>query len=107
MTDFNAADAEGPAEEDAPEDLPLFRDLGLPPAVLDRLDDLGFVRPTPIQARSIPIVLEGVDLIGKAETGTGKTLAFTAPVIGQLDIERVTVQALVLCPTRELAQQCA
>jgi len=82
-----------------------FLDLGLPTAILDRLHELGFVRPTPIQALSIPIVSEGRDLIGQAETGTGKTLAFTAPVIGRLDPERVAVQALVLCPTRELAQQ--
>ncbi len=75
--------------------------------MLASLDGLNFVHPTPIQEGAIPIVLEGRDLIGKAETGTGKTLAFTAPVIGQLDPERVTVQALVLCPTRELAQQCA
>lgn len=72
---------------------------------MDQLANLGFTLPTPIQEQTIPRIIEGVDLIGKAETGTGKTLAFTSPIIGQLDPDRVAVQALVLCPTRELAQQ--
>ena len=102
---------EDPEDPDDPTNVPspgstvTFGDLGLPQRVLARLDELGFVTPTPIQEGSIPIINEGGDLIGKAETGTGKTLAFTAPVMSQLDPERVTVQALVLCPTRELAQQ--
>jgi len=99
-----ATDPSSGPPEATPADL-RFADLGLPETVLARLQDLGFIRPTPIQALSIPIVLRGDDLIGQAETGTGKTLAFTAPVVGKLDPERVAVQALVLCPTRELAQQ--
>ena len=98
-------DPDDPTSEPSPGSTVTFGDLGLPQRVLARLDELGFVTPTPIQEGSIPIVIEGGDLIGKAETGTGKTLAFTAPVMSQLDPERVTVQALVLCPTRELAQQ--
>ncbi len=82
-----------------------FSDLDLPPPIRDRLMDRGFIYPTPIQELSIPVALAGKDLIGKAETGTGKTLAFTAPIMGKLDPERVGIQALVLCPTRELAQQ--
>ena len=82
-----------------------FSDLQLPDEVLQRLAEMGFLYPTPIQEMAIPVAMDGIDLIGKAETGTGKTLAFTAPIIGKLDPERVAVQALVLCPTRELAQQ--
>ncbi|MGE4601653.1 MAG: DEAD/DEAH box helicase [Planctomycetota bacterium] len=82
-----------------------FADLPLPVAVRERLAQLGFHHPTPIQELAIPVAVKGIDLIGKAETGTGKTIAFTAPIIGKLDPERVAVQALVLCPTRELAQQ--
>lgn len=82
-----------------------FSDLPLPAEIRDRLLEKGFLYPTPIQELSIPVALEGKDLIGKAETGTGKTLAFTAPIMGKLDPERVGIQALVLCPTRELAQQ--
>jgi ATP-dependent RNA helicase DeaD len=107
MNSIDDDDRRDDAPPDDAERRTVFRDLDLPEAVLASLDGLNFVHPTPIQEGAIPIVLEGRDLIGKAETGTGKTLAFTAPVIGQLDPERVTVQALVLCPTRELAQQCA
>lgn len=83
-----------------------FRELGLSDEVLQSIeDDLGFDAPTPIQREAIPLLSEGRDLIGKAETGTGKTLAFCAPLMGKIDPSRRTVQALVLCPTRELAQQ--
>ncbi|MCB9890100.1 MAG: DEAD/DEAH box helicase [Planctomycetes bacterium] len=80
-------------------------DLGRP--VLDALDTMGIVTPTPIQRLAIGAVLEGRDVIAKAETGTGKTLAFGAPLVSKMDTERKTVLALVLCPTRELAQQVA
>jgi ATP-dependent RNA helicase DeaD len=103
MTPLSEPGATDPSLTAAPQQR--FPDLGLPEPVLARLGELGFVRPTPIQSLSIPIVLDGDDLIGKAETGTGKTLAFAAPVIGMIDPDRVAVQALVLCPTRELAQQ--
>ncbi|MGE3164500.1 MAG: DEAD/DEAH box helicase [Planctomycetota bacterium] len=83
-----------------------FGELGLNPDVLAAIEqDLGFDKPTPIQQEAIPILAKGRDLIGKAETGTGKTLAFCAPLLGDLDPSRGAVQGLVLCPTRELAQQ--
>ncbi|MFN0057561.1 MAG: DEAD/DEAH box helicase [Planctomycetota bacterium] len=82
-----------------------FDDLGLRPEVLASIHALGYEHPTPIQRLAIPRLLDGHDLIGKAETGTGKTLAFCAPVISHIDCTRVSIQALVLCPTRELAQQ--
>ncbi|MEM7260388.1 MAG: DEAD/DEAH box helicase, partial [Planctomycetota bacterium] len=82
-----------------------FADLGLHKDVLRAIEDLGFDVPTPIQEQSIPILLKGHDLIGKAETGTGKTLAFIAPILEKIDVARGSVQALVMCPTRELAQQ--
>lgn len=86
-------------------DRKLFSDLPLSSSVLSRLTELGFTHPTPIQELTIPVAMTGKDLIGKAETGTGKTLAFTCPIVGKLDPERVAIQSLVLCPTRELAQQ--
>jgi len=68
---------------------------------------MGIVKPTPIQALSIDAVLDGKDVIAKAETGTGKTLAFGAPMMERIDAQRRTVLGLVVCPTRELAQQVA
>ncbi|MCI0651784.1 MAG: DEAD/DEAH box helicase [Planctomycetes bacterium] len=84
---------------------PTFEDFALHAAVLSCIRAMGFVRPTPIQQLAIPLILEGKDVIGQAETGTGKTLAFCAPMIGTIDPQRVAAQAVVLCPTRELAQQ--
>ena len=84
-----------------------FEGLGLSEVVLARLTELGFVTPTPIQARTIPHIIAGRDVMGKAETGTGKTLAFGLPVIEHVDPKRVTPQALILTPTRELAHQVA
>ena len=71
------------------------------------IDEMGYVEATPIQAASIPPMLEGKDIIGQAQTGTGKTAAFGIPLIEKLDPAERTVQALVLCPTRELAMQTA
>lgn len=79
-----------------------FRALGLTPSLLSKLDRLGFVTPTPIQSDAIPIALEGRDLVGVAQTGTGKTLAFGLPMAIRLTSDRF---GLVLAPTRELAQQ--
>ncbi len=84
-----------------------FDDLELSPEVRRALEELGFTHPTPIQQEAIPVIQKGQDVIGKAETGTGKTLAFGLPMIEKLDAERVAVQALILAPTRELAQQVA
>ncbi|HEV3471018.1 MAG TPA: DEAD/DEAH box helicase [Pyrinomonadaceae bacterium] len=83
-----------------------FAELGLRPALVRRCESLGYTEPTPIQKRAIPFVLEGVDLIGCAETGTGKTAAFLLPTIQRMsERPRPGVRVLVLAPTRELASQ--
>lgn len=84
-----------------------FDSLPLPPATLANLQQLGYERMTPIQAASLPPALAGKDLIAQAKTGSGKTAAFTLPLLAKLDTKRFAVQALVLCPTRELAEQVA
>jgi ATP-dependent RNA helicase DeaD len=93
----------------APESSPAsgFRDLNLAPALLQALADLGYELPTPIQAATIPPLLSGADLLGQAQTGTGKTAAFALPVLSKIDLGRAQPQALVLVPTRELAIQVA
>src|SRR2546423_12188645 len=83
-----------------------FTQLKLNPALVKAIKDLGFVRPTPIQAEAVPPALEGRDLIACAQTGSGKTAAFLLPIINRLiDRPRRTTRALVLAPTRELAAQ--
>ena len=82
-----------------------FSDLGLTPALLRALEDLGHVTPTPIQMRTIPPLLNGRDVLGQAQTGTGKTGAFALPLLQLLDMNDRSVQALILAPTRELAIQ--
>jgi ATP-independent RNA helicase DbpA len=82
-----------------------FDQLPLPPAVLANLRSLGYLNMTPIQAASLPITLEGHDLIAQAKTGSGKTAAFALTLLANLDLRYFDVQALVLCPTRELADQ--
>ncbi|MGV3614964.1 MAG: DEAD/DEAH box helicase [Fimbriimonas sp.] len=89
------------------EEVPTFAELGLSEPIVRAITERGFESPTPIQARSIPILLEGHDLIGQAQTGTGKTAAFALPLIQQLDVDSLVTQALVLVPTRELAVQVA
>ncbi|BBL75175.1 DEAD/DEAH box helicase [Methylomagnum ishizawai] len=84
-----------------------FDDLGLSPELLQTIQEIGYENPSPIQAACIPHLLEGRDLIGQAQTGTGKTAAFALPVLNRIDIERRAPQALVLAPTRELAIQVA
>jgi len=84
-----------------------FEEFGLAPDVLQALGRMGIQRATPIQDLVIEPILAGRDVIGKAETGTGKTIGFGAPLAGRIDTQRVSVQALVLTPTRELAQQVA
>lgn len=84
-----------------------FKDLALCEPVLDSLEELEYDTPTPIQARTIPLVLEGQDLVGQAQTGTGKTAAFALPLLSKIDIEIKAPQVLVLAPTRELAIQVA
>src|ERR671919_1111300 len=84
-----------------------FTDLGLSPELLAAIADAGYEAPTAIQARTIPVLLAGRDLIGQAQTGTGKTAAFALPILHRLDVDLAAVQALVLTPTRELAIQVA
>jgi ATP-dependent RNA helicase DeaD len=92
---------------DANPSTPGFRDLNLPAPLLKVLDEVGYETPTPIQAQAIPHLLKGLDLLGHAPTGTGKTAAFALPLISRLDIGRKQVQVMVLTPTRELAIQVA
>jgi len=101
-----SAPVSAPVSTDEPA-APGFRDLGLSDAVLEALDAVGYEVPSPIQARTIPPLLAGRDLVGQAQTGTGKTAAFALPLIDRLDIRRREVQVLVLTPTRELAIQVA
>src|SRR5215208_3572242 len=79
-----------------------FAALGLTPVALRGVKAAGFEAPTPIQAEAIPILLAGRDLVGQAQTGTGKTAAFALPMIERLDPDQQAPQALVLTPTREL-----
>jgi ATP-dependent RNA helicase DeaD len=84
-----------------------FDELGLHPQLVSNIAELGYSEPTDIQAAMIPLLLEGRDVIGQAQTGTGKTAAFALPILQNLDRDVRTVQALVLAPTRELAIQVA
>ena len=82
-----------------------FEQLGLNEYVLHAIQDLKFEYPSDIQEKSIPVALEDFDIIGQAQTGTGKTLAFGAPIISRMEKSTGKVQAIVLAPTRELAIQ--
>jgi ATP-dependent RNA helicase DeaD len=88
-------------------DVPSFRDLDLAPELLAALDGVGYETPTPIQAQAIPPLLAGLDLLGHAPTGTGKTAAFALPLLSRMNIQNQHVQVMVLTPTRELAIQVA
>src|SRR5690606_2377371 len=84
-----------------------FADLGLPAPLLEALNSLGYETPSPIQAEAIPTLLAGEDLLGLAQTGTGKTAAFSLPLLAGIDVSLRATQALILTPTRELALQFA
>ncbi|GGW80120.1 DEAD/DEAH box helicase [Alteromonas halophila] len=84
-----------------------FNDLNLPQPILQALEKVGYEKPSPIQAESIPLLLAGHDLLGTAQTGTGKTAAFALPMLANIDAEAKLPQLLVLAPTRELAIQVA
>ena len=84
-----------------------FSEMGLSRPVLAALNDVGYETPSPIQSRAIPLLLAGQDLLGQAQTGTGKTAAFALPVLTNLDIKQHAPQVMVLVPTRELAIQVA
>lgn len=99
-----SSDATPPSEE-APQIT--FADLGIDERVLQALRDVGYESPSPIQAATIPPLMNGNDVVGLAQTGTGKTAAFAVPILSRLDVSRRVPQALVLAPTRELALQVA
>lgn len=84
-----------------------FEELEINPKILRGIQAMGYEEATPIQAQTIPIILEGRDIIGQAQTGTGKTAAFAIPVLEKIDPSQKHLQALILCPTRELAIQVA
>ncbi|BAP18357.1 DEAD/DEAH box helicase [cyanobacterium endosymbiont of Epithemia turgida] len=84
-----------------------FHSLGLSENRVHKLETLGFTTPTEIQCKAIPLILEGHDILGQSQTGTGKTAAYSLPIMEQIDTNNSNIQALVLTPTRELAQQVA
>jgi len=83
----------------------LFSELGISAEVLKAIDELGFEQASPIQAEAIPVLMTGRDVVGQSQTGSGKTAAFGIPAIEKVDLHLKAVQALILCPTRELAVQ--
>jgi ATP-dependent RNA helicase DeaD len=85
----------------------LFADLNLSAPILKSLKEVGYESPSPIQAATIPYLLDNRDVLGQAQTGTGKTAAFALPILSRIDLKQMTPQALVLAPTRELAIQVA
>ncbi len=84
-----------------------FRDMNIAEPLLTALDEIGYETPSPIQAEAIPHLLQGLDLLGHAPTGTGKTAAFALPLLSRLDMQDKNVQIMTLTPTRELAIQVA
>ena len=105
----NVIDTQAPPPDDvpAPPGESQFTGLGLPAALLQALADVGYETPSPIQSATIPPLLAGRDVLGQAQTGTGKTAAFALPILARLDAAQAKPQALVLAPTRELAIQVA
>jgi ATP-dependent RNA helicase DeaD len=94
-------------DTDAPSAQPTFADLHIHPAVLQAVADVGYESPSAIQAATIPAMMAGSDVVGLAQTGTGKTAAFAIPILSKIDTTSRVTQALVLAPTRELALQVA
>src|SRR5574342_76830 len=82
-----------------------FKDLGVNAAFSELLMQYGIADPTPIQKETIPLILKGHDVVGQAQTGTGKTLAFVLPILQKIDPESDAIQGLIVAPTRELAIQ--
>jgi ATP-dependent RNA helicase DeaD len=82
-----------------------FQELGIAPELLQAIETLGYEQPSPIQAQAIPPGIEGRDVVGQSQTGSGKTMAFAIPALQRLDKTKRGVQVLILCPTRELAMQ--
>ena len=105
--DLDLVDEIDADDEESADDTVTFASLGLPEEILAAVTDMGFRVPTPIQAAAIPPLLELRDVVGIAQTGTGKTAAFGLPLLAIVDADERDVQALVLAPTRELAMQSA
>ncbi len=101
---ITTANLRAPARPEPPAS---FRELGLPAPLLASLDEVGYETPSPIQAQAIPRLLEGLDLLGQAPTGTGKTAAFALPLLARIELESQRTQVMTLTPTRELAIQVA
>jgi ATP-dependent RNA helicase DeaD len=104
---FDEDDVVSTSKTQRDSDVVLFEDLNLRPEVLKAIKDLGYETPSPIQEKSIAPLLEGRDIIGQAQTGTGKTAAFSLPLLSTVDIKAKDIQILILTPTRELAIQVA
>src|SRR5258707_10393479 len=83
----------------------LFSELGLSPELLKAIEKLGFEQAAPIQAEAIPVLMQGKDVVGQSQTGSGKTAAFGIPAVEKVNTTLRAVQVLILCPTRELAVQ--
>ena len=105
--DLDLVDETDADDEESADETVTFASLGLPEEILAAVTDMGFCVPTPIQAAAIPSLLELRDVVGIAQTGTGKTAAFGLPLLAIVDADERDVQALVLAPTRELAMQSA
>ena len=84
-----------------------FEDLQVDERILRAVEDMGFEEASPIQAQAIPVIMEGRDVVGQAQTGTGKTAAYSIPVLEKINPDLKKLQAVILCPTRELAVQVA
>jgi len=84
-----------------------FSSLNLSDSLLKALEDMNYETPSPVQAQTIPLLLQGSDVIAQAQTGTGKTAAFALPILERLSTQSQAIQALILAPTRELAIQVA
>lgn len=107
ITVDETAPAAAPAQPVVDPNQVLFSQLDISDEILQAVTDMGFISPSPIQAEAIPPILAGRDVIGQAQTGTGKTAAFGIPTLDLIDTQDRSVQALILCPTRELALQVA
>ncbi|UWH03107.1 DEAD/DEAH box helicase [Corynebacterium silvaticum] len=103
----NTSEDTGSAQEADSDSNDSFEALGLPDAILKAVAKVGFETPSPIQAQTIPVLMEGHDVMGLAQTGTGKTAAFALPILSRINVKKRHPQALVLAPTRELALQVA
>src|SRR5215213_8241374 len=95
------------SEPGGPAPITTFADLPIHPAVLQAVAEVGYETPSAVQAATIPAMMDGADVVGLAQTGTGKTAAFALPILSKIDTSSKTTQALVLAPTRELALQVA